>query len=130
MSMAVVKLGSRGLNDVRESYMGRVITFVFAMLVLLLFTITELVVITSFNRFPMYDLFAFLQTKYFVAFLVALPTFTGIKGYYSVKRHVASSDTKIIQLVQLQFAIGIIAADSALIICIGELTKIFQIGIK
>ena len=87
------------------------------------FLVAEMVVLLAFWKIPNDHLFPGLGTKYFIAFIVALPAIAGVNGYYSVRRRLSSGGNDVMSELSVQFLFTIITAYTALIVSIGPLTQ-------
>jgi len=87
------------------------------------FVVAEIVALVAFRKIPNDQLVPGLGTKYFIAFIVALPMVAGMNGYYSVRRRLSSADDTVISALSVQFLITIATAYAALLVCIGPMAK-------
>jgi hypothetical protein len=84
------------------------------------FVVAEAEVFIKFWRIPDDHLFVVPGTKFFIAFIVALPMVAGVSGVYSVRRRIQSAGDDVISAISLQFLFTIITAYTALVFCMGQ----------
>ena len=72
------------------------------------FVMAEVVALLAFRQIPNDHLVPGLGTKYFVAFIVALPMVAGVNGFYSVRRRLSSAGDEVISALSAQFLITIV----------------------
>ena len=92
------------------------------------FAVAEMAVVSAFRTIPSDHLF--LGTKYWIAFMVALPMVSGVNGYYSAKRRLSSAGDDVTSVLSVTFPITIVTAYTALIVCIQPLAEALRHVVK
>ena len=90
------------------------------------FVVAEADVLIKFWRIPGDRLLWGQGTKFYIAFIVALPMVAGMRGFYSVRRRLPSAGDDVITAISLQFLLTIVIAYSALLVCMGEMSMGLQ----
>jgi len=94
------------------------------------FLVAEVVVLITLQKIPTDHLLPGLGTRYFIAFMVALPMVAGMNGYYSVRRRLSSAADDVISALSVQFLLTIVMAYAALLVCIGPLAQTLRSYLK
>lgn len=88
---------------------------------LLLFSVSELDVITSLWSVPNGTLTLGILTKYILPFLISLPMLAAVKGFYSVKRRILATDYDTVDELSRQFLTTVIMSYAAIIFMVSAL---------
>jgi hypothetical protein len=91
-----------------------------------MFLAAEVVVFLALRKIPNDHLLPGSGTRYFIAFIVALPMVAGMNGFYSVKRRLSPADDEVSSTLSVQFLITIVTAYAALLVCMEPIAKALQ----